>query len=204
MMDEERIEEAKRNARTYIRDGLLKIGDKDVKRFAGFYLSNAETSLQTASILFQLSANERQKDLLNININFESYLWVIVSSYYSMFYTANALLSNEGIKIGGEIVHKVTADALINFFIANSKLAKLLEDYEEAKNEALELIGKEETLKINEEKAKELILSYEFERRKRSKFQYDIGVSAKQNYAKTSLERAKRFFFEIKKLIAEK
>lgn len=203
-MDEERIEEAKRNARTYIKDGILKVGNEDVRRFSGFYFSNAETSLQTASILFQLSADEKQKDLLNINRNFESYLWVIVSSYYSMFYTANALLSNEGIKVGGEIVHKVTADALINFFIANSKLARLLEDYEEAKNEALELIGKDETLKISEEKARELVLSYEFERRKRSKFQYDIGVSAKQNYAKTSLERAKKFFFEIKKLIAEK
>ncbi len=204
MMNDERIEEAKRNVRTYIKDGLLKTGNKDIVRFSGFYLSNAEMSLQTASILFQLSMDEKQKDLLNINRNFESYLWVIVSSYYSMFYTANALLSNEGVKVGEEIVHKVTADALINFFIVNSKLAKLLEDYEEAKDEALELIGKDKILEINEERAKELVLSYEFERRKRSKFQYDIGVSAKQNYAKTSLERAKKFLFEIKKLIAEK
>ena len=110
---------------------------------------------------------------------------------------ALALLAKEGIRVGKEIVHKVTADALINFFIANEKLAKLLEDYEEIRKDAMEILGKEEFRR----KAMELISDYEYERRKRSKFQYEIGVSAKQSYARTSLERARGFFFEIKKVI---
>jgi uncharacterized protein (UPF0332 family) len=197
MIDEKRIEEAKRNVKRYIADGLLKVNDKEIKNFIDFYLKNSETSLQTASLLFQISTDEKLKEELKISKDFECYLWVIVSSYYSMFYMALALLATEGIRVGKEIVHKVTADALINFFIANEKLAKLLEDYEEMRKDVMELLGKEELKR----KARELISDYEYERRKRSKFQYEIGVSAKQSYAQTSLERAKNFFFEIRKLI---
>jgi uncharacterized protein (UPF0332 family) len=197
MIDERRIEEAKRNVKRYIADGLLKVNDKEIKNFIDFYLKNSETSLQTASLLFQISTDEKLKEELKISKDFECYLWVIVSSYYSMFYMALALLATEGIRVGKEIVHKVTADALINFFIVNEKLAKLLEDYEEIRKDVMELLGKEELKR----KARELISDYEYERRKRSKFQYEIGVSAKQSYARTSLERAKKFFFEIRKLI---
>jgi uncharacterized protein (UPF0332 family) len=197
MIDEKRIEEAKRNAKRYIADGLLKVNDKEIKNFIDFYLKNSETSLQTASLLFQISTDEKLKEELKISKDFECHLWVIVSSYYSMFYMALALLATEGIKVGKEIVHKVTADALINFFIANEKLTKLLEDYEEMRKDVMELLGKEELKR----KAKELISDYEYERRKRSKFQYEIGVSAKRSYAQTSLERARKFFFEIRKLI---
>jgi hypothetical protein len=93
-----------------------------------------------------------------------------------MFYMALALLATEGIRVEKEIFHKVTSDALINFFIANEKLTKLLEDYEEMRKDVMELLGKEELKR----KARELISDYEYERRKRSKFQYKIGVSTKQ------------------------
>ena len=53
----------------------------------------------------------------------------------------------------------------------------------------LELVGREELMKRMQKKADELIISYEGERKKRSKFQYDIGVQAKRGYAQTSLER---------------
>jgi hypothetical protein len=65
----------------------------------------------------------------------------------------------------------------------------------------LELVGREELMKRMQKKADELIISYEGERKKRSKFQYDIGVQAKRGYAQTSLERARSFVFEIRKLL---
>jgi len=138
---------------------------------------------------------------LKVESDFESYLWVIISSYYAMFYAATAILAKQGIKASGQIVHKVTADALIHFFWSNAKLAKLLEQYEETQTVGLELIGREELMKKMQKKADELIVSYESERKKRSKFQYDIGIQAKKGYAQTSLERARTFVFEINKLI---
>jgi uncharacterized protein (UPF0332 family) len=201
MIEKERIEEARRNVKQYIDEGLLKIKDKDAPKFADFFMKNAESSLQTASILQEISDEEALKNTLKVGSDFESYLWVIVSSYYSMFYAATALLASQGIRVTGQIVHKVTGDALIHFFVSNEKLARLLEQYEEAKAVGLELTGREELMKSMQKKANELIVAYESERKKRSSFQYDIGVQAKRGYAQTSLNRAKEFVFEISKIL---
>jgi len=201
MIDKERLNEAKRNVKLYMDDGLLRLGDNDAPRFVDFFMANAESSLRTASILQEISDENALKETLKVGMDFESYLWVIVSSYYAMFYAATAILAKQGVRATGQIVHKVTADALIHFFGSNEKLAKLLEQYEEAQAVGLELVGREELMKRMQKKANELIISYEGERKKRSKFQYDIGVQAKRGYAQTSLERAKDFVFEIRKLI---
>ncbi len=201
MIEKVRLEEAKRNVKTYIEDGLLKTGDKDAARFVDFFIANADSSLRTASILQEISDENSLKETLKVGSDFESYLWVIVSSYYSMFYAATAILAKQGMRATGQIVHKVTADALIHFFASNEKLARLLEQYEEAQTVGLELVGREELMKRMQKKADELIISYEGERKKRSKFQYDIGVQAKRGYAQASLQRAKDFVFEIRKLL---
>ena len=201
MINKERLDEAKRNVKLYIDDGLLKVGDKEAPRFVDFFMANAESSLRTASILQQISDENALKETLKVGMDFESYLWVIVSSYYAMFYAATAILAKQGTRATSQIVHKVTADALIHFFGSNEKLAKLLEQYEEAQAVGLELVGREELMKRMKKKADELIIAYEGERKKRSKFQYDIGVQAKRGYAQASLERAKDFVFEIGKLV---
>jgi uncharacterized protein (UPF0332 family) len=201
MIEKARLEEATRNVKTYLTDGLLKTGDKDAIRFVDFFMGNAESSLRTASVLQEISDQDTLKQTLKTGSDYEAYLWVIVSSYYSMFYSATALLSKQGIRATGQIVHKVTADALIHYFASNEKLAKLLEQYEEAQTVGLELVGREELMKRMQKKADELIISYEGERKKRSKFQYDIGVQAKRGYAQTSLERARMFVFETRKLL---
>lgn len=202
MITGERIDEANRNVKQYVSEGLLRVKDNTAKRFVSFFTGNAESSLETAALLYRISDDEAVKDSLRVSYEFESYLWVIVSSYYSMFYAATALLAREGIKARGEIVHKVTADALIHFFITNRKLAKLLEEYDEAKDVVGDLVGREEFMKRIEMRANELIVAFESERRKRSKFQYDTGVFVKKGYASTSLARAKQFVDEIRKILA--
>lgn len=201
MIEKSRIEEADRNVSRYIADGLLKTQNEEVKEFIGFFMSNADSSLETASLLFQVSDDAKARDQLRMRQDFESYLWVIVSSYYSMFYAATALLASQGIKAKGDVVHKVTADALIHFFISNKRLAKLMAEYEEAKDVSLELIGREELLKRIDSRANELILGFDRERRKRSRFQYDVGVVVKRAFAETSLNRAREFLFEIRKVM---
>lgn len=201
MMTDDRIREADHNVRQYIVDGILRVKDDTVKKFVRFFMDNAESSLETAALLYAVSDDKVVKDTLKVGSEFESYLWVIASSYYSMFYAATALLASEGIKARGQIVHKVTADALIHF-IKNRKLAKLLEEYDEAKNVAGELIGREEFMKRIEKKTDELIVAFESERRKRTRFQYDTGILIKKGYASTSLARAKQFVEEIRKILA--
>jgi uncharacterized protein (UPF0332 family) len=67
-----------------------------------------------------------------------------------------------------------------------------LEEYENVQKDALELIS---------QKADQLLKSLDEEREKRSKFQYQMDEQAKRGKAITSLERAKGFVFEMKKLL---
>ena len=110
-----------------------------------------------------------------------------------MFYIANAVLRTLGYKVGEKIAHKVTADALIVY--ARGKLkGSLIDDYENTKDEALNLAGI---------KADSLIESFDQEKNKRSMIQYRTDDIEKQSKAKTSLVRAKSFFNEMQKLLVE-
>src|SRR3989338_10914306 len=142
----------------------------------GILLRNAMESLRVAEELHQKNLSE---------------LWVIVCSYYAMYYYANAALLKFGYKIGEKIVHKVTSDALI-VYVRNKLKESLLEEYEETKEEALNLAGI---------KADSLIESFEFEKNKRSLIQYRTIDIKKHSKAETSLQRAKLFIREMEKLL---
>jgi len=178
MLNEKRIKEAESNVRAYLADSLLKKQTNETAK--EMYIENSDLSLETAKKLLSLEAPE-----------YKPYLWIIVSSYYAMYYIANAVLLNIGYKTGDKISHKVTSDALIVF--VRSKLKKgLIEEYEDVKEDALELTSS---------KADDLLQSLDFERDKRSKFQYQMDEKAKKSKALTSIERAKQFVFELKKLL---
>ena len=178
MLSDKRIKEAESNVKQYLADGLLKKQTNETAK--EMYIENSNLSLETAQKLLTLE-----------NQTYQPYLWVIVSSYYAMYYIANAVLLKIGYKVGDKISHKVTADALIVF--ARDKLRKeLIEEYENVKEDALELTSS---------KADSLLESLDFEREKRSKFQYQMDEKVKKSKALTSLERAKQFVFELKKLL---
>lgn len=108
-----------------------------------------------------------------------------------MYYIANAVLLGIGYKVGDKISHKVTSDALV-VFTRNKLKKEIIEGYEDVRDDALELISS---------KTDSLLQSLDFEREKRSKFQYKMDEQIKKSKALTSLERAKQFVFEFKKLL---
>lgn len=205
MIDDKRIQEVKANILEYLEENLIikKLIDQNI---VDFYRKNAAMSLKVAEILFTLSVQESAKEKLLLDKEFESYLWVSVCSYYSQFYIANGALAQLGIKIGDKIAHKVTSDCLIFYFIITGKLAKhYLEEYEKSMDNALEVMGVEEG-KIRAsfmQKAVDLIQNFDWERDKRGRLQYKTTTSIKENIAKTSLERAKNFLYEMEKVIAK-
>jgi len=177
MLDKNRIKEAESNVRSYLNDGLIKKEPLNSEALR-VLLKNAQESIASAEKL----NSEKISDL-----------WVIVCSYYSMFYVANAVLRSLGYKVGEKIAHKVTADALIVY--ARGKLkGSLIDDYEDTKEQALNLAGI---------KADSLIESFDQEKNKRSMIQYRTDDIEKQSKAKTSLARAKSFFSEMQKLLAD-
>ncbi len=193
MKTEKEIKIIESNINIYLNEGLIKKGSYE--HLTEFYLKTAKKTFQTSDALMQLSENNELKKKLGLMDDFETYLWVITSAYYSMFYIVNALFSNHGIKIGDKIAHKVVSDSFYFYFIKNNKIAKeLFEIYEEAKGQAMDLIS-------YSEQAEKLFQDLEFERGKRHKFQYDMTENVKKSYAETSLKRAKDFFNEIELLI---
>lgn len=173
MLDEKRIKEAERNVREYIETEKMKKYPFQ-ERILTILQNNAHDSVEIAEFL---------------STNKKSDLWVIVTSYYSMFYIANAVLFKIGYKIGDQTPHKITADALI-VFVRNKLKKRLLEEYEEARNDALPGI-----------KADTLLEEFDKERVKRGTIQYETTAIEKQAKGKTSLERAKTFLFEMEKLL---
>jgi len=179
MLDEKRIKDAENNVKTYLKDGLIwkyKIYRKEIFET---YLRNYKESLDIAQKLFDQNLSP---------------LWIVVISYYTLYYVANAVLYEIGYKVGTKISHKVTEDALI-VLVRNKLKKELLDDYEEAREEALDIIGR---------KTDEIIESFGQEMEKRAFFQYESTEDIKRAKANTSLERAKKFVFEMKKLLKSK
>ena len=175
MIDAIRKGEAQKNFRRYLEEGLL-VKQTDILA-KNKYVENAELSLRTAQELMQSPL--------------KPHLWVIVVSYYSMFYMANAVLLHLGYKTQDKIVHKVTSDSLITLVLDKLK-KEFFEDYESMQQDALEIAAA---------KAESVIESYSYELDKRSRFQYNMLEQTKENKAKTSLKRASEFVFEMKKLM---
>ena len=172
-MNENRIKEAKSNIKSYLEDGLIRKQPFN-KVIFDTYIKNYEESLLVAQKLF----NDRT-----------SMLWVIVTSYYSMFYIANAYFVKKGYKIGHKIAHKVTADMLV-VYLKDILVEQLIEEYDILAHEALSI-------------SENLIDNFDFERVKRSRIQYETTQSIKETKANTSLQRAKEFGKEIEKILEE-
>lgn len=175
MISDDRKKEAQQNFSRYLQDGLIKKEKNEIAK--AMYTKNASLSLNLAE--------ECMKSPL------KPYLWIVVISYYSMFYIANAVLMELGYKTGDKIAHKVTSDALI-VLVMNKIKKGILEEYENSKEDALEIAS----IKSNE-----IISFYDLELGKRSRFQYEMTESIKEQKAYTSLKRAREFTFEMRKLL---
>jgi predicted hydrocarbon binding protein len=175
MLDEKRIKEAEDNVRSYLSEGLLRKTIMN-EQIMNIFLRNAKESLRVAEEIHQKNLSD---------------LWVIVCSYYAMYYYANAALLKSGYKVGEKIVHKVTSDAMI-VYVRGKLKESLIEEYEQTREEALNLAGM---------RADSLIESLEFERNKRRLIQYRTIETEKQSKARTSLQRSKEFAKEMDKLL---
>ncbi|MBZ2164621.1 hypothetical protein [Methanobacterium spitsbergense] len=133
------------------------------------------------------------------NRNFIQYLneglspmWVIVSSYYSMYYMSNSVLNKLGFKVGDQISHRVTADALI-VHVRDKLKSHILKEFDDAKKEYVEI----------DNLTDDIIEFYDLEHKKRLKSQYVMGYDAKISKSNTSFNRAKKFVNELEKVLLD-
>lgn len=194
MLDDKKIKEIEKRVNTYLQERVI-IKQKENK-YENFFLDNSSKSLNSAQLLYEVSTKENLQEVTGFR-SFDGFLWVINASYYSIFYLARALLEREGITFKSEIsIHSLTFDAFVKYFYINGKLQKkFIELYLDSKQEASEILG--------QEKAKDIMVSYMQEKKKRGIFTYEMGKVAIKTKAKTSLDRAKNFNEEIRKIFIE-
>ncbi|MBT5022844.1 hypothetical protein HOK51_03950 [Candidatus Woesearchaeota archaeon] len=185
MLDEKGIEKSTKIIKQLIQDGKIV---KPKPLAADFFLNKGRESVQVAQRIFDLYKEE------NINTN----RWVINISYYSMFFTATALLAKFNHKIEADAgIHRMTYHALVHYFIKEDHKLKteIIDQYKDAVDDA------EDILQLGETKIMQLVNEFNFEIEKRKIFTYELGKSAERTKAETSLNRAKNFFRELERVI---
>ncbi len=192
MLDEKRVRECRNRVEKMLQYGQIVKEKKG--RFVEFFISNSINSFSSANLLYDVSTKEDLKKQVG-RPDFNGFLWVVNSSYYSMFYMARALLESIGVKLkSDQSIHSAAFDSLIYYFYSSGKIEKsIIEEFQEAGSDALEVLGRQ--------KAKELMEDYSYEKDKRSRFTYEMGETALRNKAQTSIQRARRFNETIRKMI---
>ena len=187
MLDEKQRKESKSIIKQLIHENKIV---KAYPKTESFFMEKAINALQLSKRIQEISVDEDDP--------LESYMWVINTSYYAMFFAATSLLAYFNHKIDSDVgIHKLTYHALVYYFLLDdNKLQKhFIEQYKESYENA------EELLQISGDKAIELVEHFHFEHNKRTTFTYELGSIAERNKANTSLKRAEEFLIEIRGIV---
>lgn len=201
MIKKEDIERAVRIFKEWDNKGRW---DKPTELFIMHTEKKSLDSLNTAQALLNVISDAKLKERSLPGQDYDPSLWIINSSYYSMFFLAQVLLAYDNKKMpdGAQDTHKTTWFAILYYFIikgSNLEGKKGIE-WEDIKgsrlSNALILLqeSQEESEKLMQiERAKQAVHDLKLEQEKRGKLTYRSTKEMELSHARTSLERAKNF-----------
>jgi len=112
-----RIDILKKKIDAYLRKEQLLKNQEHIKLEKPF-LKKARKNFTIANLLFKISEQEELKKMLTLVSEFETYDWVIVVSYYSMYVSALGALARLGFKSKS---HAATIVVLERFYVHQQK-----------------------------------------------------------------------------------
>jgi len=148
------------------------------------YLERGESKLLLSKVNFDISTNQKFKEMLGVPKEKTFYNDVISEAYFAIFYAAKAFLCSRNLETSGPEEHKKTYEEfkrLVDSGIIDAKLWKIYQ--EEAT------------------KAETLLKIFFEEKRKRGIFTYNVQSEANIPFAKESIENAKTFISLIKAML---
>lgn len=149
------------------------------------YLERADNELLAAESLKKLSEDAKSREEFSLPQSTTFYSSVISHSYYSIFYSAKAILLTKGVKTTAPDVHKKTYEEFERVFVNTGILdMKLFEIYKKM------VIRADALLQI-----------FKDEKWKRGNFTYKTIPQANKEPADDSLKNAKIFVSNISKII---
>ena len=149
------------------------------------YINRALNELSQAKLLFTISNNNEKKQEFLIEEEMTFYSGVISHAYYSIFYSATAILLTKGIKATGPEVHKKTYDAFKENFVDSGLI-----------DSELLMIYKSMILR-----ADELLQIFKDEKWKRGHYTYKTIPQANKEPAEESINNASKFIKNIRAII---
>ena len=84
------------------------------------FLEKARKNFTVANLMFKISEQDEFKKMLALSSDFETYEWVIVVSYYSMYVSALSALARLGFKSKS---HAATIIVLEHYYVHQQKNA---------------------------------------------------------------------------------
>lgn len=150
------------------------------------YLERAENELVLAKANFELSIKEEVKQLLHVPSGKTFFNDVISESYYSIFYSAKALLLSQGIETEAPEEHRKTYEEFRKI-VESKKIDKSLKEIYDQESE----------------KAEALLKIFFTERKNRGRFTYNINANANMPFAEQSIKNARIFSSAIRAIIDE-
>ena len=147
------------------------------------FLAKSRKNFTVANLLFTISEKDELKKPLNLAYGFETYEWVIIVSYYSMYASALAALARLGFKSKS---HAATIVVLEYYYVRNGKT---LESWHIQKLSKAYAISEELITKLIETKTK------------RETAQYDATPAISRENAKIALEDADEFITKIEEVL---
>jgi len=177
-----RIDLLKKKIDAYLRkEQLLK--NQEHTKLEKPFLKKARKNFAVARLMFVISEQEELKKVLALASEFETYEWVIIVSYYSMYVSALAALARLGFKSKS---HAATIAVLEHYYIHQQKNleAKHLQQLAKAYTLSEDLITKLIQTKIRRETA-----------------QYDATPAISREVAVSALEDAEEFMTKIEETL---
>jgi uncharacterized protein (UPF0332 family) len=178
--------------------------------FINHTFKKAEDSLNTAKALYSLMTNQELKKKALPATDFNSTLWIINSAYYSMFFLAQVLLAKDGKKMpeGTQDSHKTTLLAVLYYFIIKGsglegKPGLDWEDISKTRlSDALVILHEaQEAAGMLLQRAKNAVTDLKSELDKRTELTYTTTIDAELSHAKTSIDRAQKFWEIVKEYL---
>ncbi len=177
------IDILKRKMDSYLRKEQLLRNQEHIKLEKPF-LTKARKNFTVANLMFKISEQDEFKKVLALSQDFETYEWVIVVSYYSMYVSALAALARLGFKSKS---HAATIVVLEHYYVHQQKNL-------EAKH--IQQLTKAYTL--SEDLINKLIQT----KTKRETAQYDATPSISRENAVSALSDAEEFITKIEEILA--
>lgn len=178
-----RIDFLKRKIARYLRkEQLLK--KQEYTKLEKPFLIKARKNYTLANIMFKISEQNNFKKALALPESFETYEWVIIVSYYSMYMSALAALAKLGFKSKS---HAATIAVLERHCVRKDKL--------EAKH--VNTLSKAYALSEN------LITKLIKNKTRRETAQYDATPAISREIAKTALSDAEEFVTKVEEGLGE-